>query len=251
MANVELGRDPRFETLCRALHTASPIERERMTDYIASRFAESRRVAQPLPPLGADVLTFARTQQLFAELVRLQTEGHVQQFLVAALLTVHRTRYGFTVRTHHPHAADKFDQVAGDIEEFRDETTLIRAYEVTVRPDWKNRVSNFRDKMVAHGLSKYVIIAQGVNADDELAEPARLITFLEPYGKDIAVVDIRDFTTVMAAELSAREIREAVNLTFGMLCDLSLSGRADFQDRFRSIVDQWLDEPLPSGPNGT
>ena len=145
------------------------------------------------------------------------------------------------IRTHHPHASDKFDETAGDIEEFH-EGRLVRAYEVTVRADWKNRLSAFRGKMDRYSLTKYVIIAGGVNTDEELAEPARLITFLKPTGRDIAVVDIHDVSMVMAAELTAVELREVVNLSFDFLCQKSLCGRADFQDAYRDVVDRWLDQ---------
>ena len=145
------------------------------------------------------------------------------------------------VRTHHPHAADKYDETAGDIEEFH-EGRLIRAYEVTVRPDWKNRLSAFRAKMDKYGLAKYIILAGGVNSDDELAEPARLITFLKPMGRDIAVVDIHDLAMVMAAELTSWELREVVNLAFDYLCQRELCGRAEFQEAYRAVVDKWLDQ---------
>ena len=53
--------------------------------------------------------------------------------------------------------------------------------------------------MDENNLSKYVIFASDVNKDDDLAEPARLIVFLEPYGRDIAVVDLMDFFNVMGS----------------------------------------------------
>ena len=63
----------------------------------------------------------------------------------------------------------------------------MRAYEVTVRPDWKNRVGDFRKKMDTANLRKYTIIASGVNCDHDLAEPADMIRFLAPYGRDIVM----------------------------------------------------------------
>lgn len=241
VANVRLSNDPRFSTFCAVLAKAKPAERALIADYMAAKFAESRREVKPLPSVGDDVLTFARAKQLFQGLLSLPTEGHVQQFVIAAMLAIHRRRYGAEVRTHHPHASDKFDETAGDIEEFHD-GRLIRAYEVTVRPDWKNRLSAFRGKMDKYGLAKYVIIAGGVNADDELAEPARLITFLKPTGRDIAVVDIHDVAMVMGAELSASELREVVNLAYDLLGRKELSGRAEFQEGYRAVVDKWLDQ---------
>ncbi len=242
VANVQLSNDPRFAGFCSILAKANAEERVHISDYFAAKFAESRREVKPLPPVADNVLTFARAKQLFAALLSLSSEGHVQQFLIAAMLTSHRKRYAIEVRTHRPHAADKYDGTAGDIEEFH-EGRLIRAYEVTVRPDWKNRLSAFQAKMDSHRLEKYVIIASGVNTDDELAEPARLLTFLKPTGRDIAVVDIRDVSLVMAAEFSASELREVVNLAYDFLCQRALCGRADFQDAYRNVVDKWLDDP--------
>jgi hypothetical protein len=239
--HVRLQADPRFGSFCGALKKAGLAERALMAGYMAARFAESRRKTRPLPPVGDDVLTFARAKELFSRLLELKTEGHVQQFLVAAMLAVQRRRYGFEIRTHHPHAADKYDEVAGDIEEFR-AGTLIGAYEVTVRPDWKNRLSGFKAKMDRFRLPKYVVIAGNVNSDDELAVPARLIAWLEPLGRDIAVVDIQDLVTVMSAELSAVELRAVVNLAYEFLSRRDLCGRPAFLQAYRDTVDAWLDE---------
>ncbi len=244
VVNVRLSNDPRFSVFCEVLKKATQDQRKRIADYLAAKFAESRREVMPLPPVGDDVLTFARAKELFERLLALSTEGHVQQFLVAAMLTIHRGRYGLEIKTHHPHASDKsdkYDETAGDIEEFHN-GSLLRAYEVTVRPDWKNRVSNFRAKMDKHSLPKYVIIAQNVNSDEELAVPAKLITFLKPIHRDIAVVDIHDVAMVMAAELTALELRRVVNVGYDLLCQRNTCGRADFQDAYRRVVDTWLDE---------
>ncbi len=242
VANVQLQNDPKFAAFCAVLAEANPKERSRMADYFAAKFAESRKEINPLPPVSNSVLTFPRAKQLFTELLALSTEGHVQQFVIAAMLAVHRRRYAIEVRTHHPHAADKFDKTAGDIEEFV-EGRLLRAYEVTVRPDWKNRISAFQAKMDMYGLTKYVIIASGVNSDEDIAEPDRLLTFLKPVGRDIAVVDIQDVSVVMAAELTAMELREVVNRAFDFLCRKDLCGRVEFQELYRVTVDKWLDHP--------
>ncbi len=215
-------------------------ERVLAAEYMAARFAESRQVIAPLPPVGNDVLTYARARLLFYSLIAIPSEGNIQQFLVAALLQVHRARYGYEIRTHHVHASDKFDTTAGDIEELHD-GNLLRAYEVTVRPDWKNRVGDFRAKMDQAGLKKYTIIASNVGTDEDLAEPASLIRFLHPYGRDIAVVDIYDFVNVFAMELSAEELRRAVNQTYSYLTTPSLCGRADIVGRFAKAVAGWLD----------
>ncbi|MCP4248950.1 MAG: hypothetical protein GY778_18055 [bacterium] len=244
VASVRMSNDQKFAAFAAALGDAGASNREMMADYRCARFADSRREMMPLPPVGDDVLTFAKAKQLFTRLLGLPTEGHAQQFLIAAMLSVHRRRYGIEIKTHHPHASDKYDETAGDIEEIHDDR-VVRAYEVTVRADWKSRLSVFRAKMDKWGLPKYVIIAGGVNADDELAEPASLIRFLNPMGRDIAVLDIHDVAIVMAAELSAAELRAVVNLGYDYLGQPRLCGRRGFQDAYRAIVDVWLDERTP------
>lgn len=116
------------------------------------------------------------------------------------------------VSTPNVHASDRFDTTAGDIEELLN-GDLVRAYEVTVRTDWKNRVGDFRKKMDGANLAKYTIIASNVNRDDDLAEPADMIRFLAPYGRDMAVVDIFDFVNVFAMKLNSDELRRAVTQT--------------------------------------
>lgn len=241
VTNSRLQNDVRFDRFSKALAGMSADDRPLAADYMAARFADSRKVIAPLPPVADDVLTYARARQLFYSLVAIPSEGNIQQFLVAALLYVHRQRYGYDIRTHHVHASDRFDTTAGDIEELLN-GDLVRAYEVTVRPDWKNRVGDFRKKMDTAKLRKYTIIASDVNCDDDLAEPADMIRFLAPYERDIAVVDINDFVNVFAMELSADELRRAVTQMYSYLTTPSLCGRADIIERFCGAVAGWLDE---------
>lgn len=165
--------DPRFRAFLAAVEDASPEEQRKIADYIASRFAESRSVPSTLPPVGDDVLTFVRAKALFYNLLDMRSEGHIQQFLIAALLYVFRRKQSIEVSTHHPHAADKFARAAGDIEE-RQEGRLLRAYEVTVRDDWQRRISGFQQKMDEFDLSKYIIVADNINTDDAWSAPARM-----------------------------------------------------------------------------
>ena len=241
VTNSRLQNDVRFDAFSRALAGLDAEHRKLCADYMAARFAESRKVIAPLPPVADDVLTYARARKLFYSMIAIPSEGNVQQFLIAALLFVHRQRYGYDVRTHHVHASDRFDTTAGDIEEVFN-GDVVRAYEVTVRPDWKNRVGDFRKKMDGANLRKYTIIASNVNRDDDLAEPADMIRFLAPYGRDIAVVDIHDFANVFAMELTADELRQAVTQTYSYLTTPSLCGRADIVDKFNEAVEGWLDE---------
>ncbi len=140
----------------------------------------------------------------------------------------------------HPHAADQSDAAAGDIEE-RQEGRLIRAYEVTVRPDWQNRLSGFKGKMDAFALGKYIIIAAGVNEQELWAAPAKMVLAVEPYGRDIAIVDIRDVVNFLAAELTPKELRDAVNKAFEFLSSHKLCGRDDFKQTYANVVSDWLD----------
>jgi hypothetical protein len=156
--------DPRFQGFLSVVARANADEQRKIADYLAQRFAESRRIATPLPPVPDDLLTFARAKLLFYRLLETHSEGHIQQFLIAALLREFRRKQSIEVTTHHPHAADEFDRTAGDIEE-RQDGRLFRAYEVTVRSDWQTRISGFKQKMDKFGLSKYVIIASPINAD--------------------------------------------------------------------------------------
>lgn len=237
--NFDLSTDNRF-VLLQKVKGASPEEMRALADYLASRFAQSQVIAKPLPPVGRDVLTFARAKLLLHRLIGTPSEGHIQQFLIASLLFVHRQRYGYDIATHHPHAADKFDRTAGDIEELF-EGKLHRAYEVTVRDDWQNRINDFKGKMDAFGLTKYVIIASGINNSSDWSEPANALTRLEPYGRDIAVVDILDFVNVFASELTAKELRDALNKAFEFISNHKLCGREDVKTAFRTVVEEWLD----------
>ncbi len=241
VTNSRLQNDVRFDSFARALAAMDAPQRTLCADYMAARFADSRKVLAPLPPVGDDILTYARARHLFYTLLAIPSEGNIQQFLIAALLYVHRQRYGYEVRTHHVHASDRYDTTAGDIEETLN-GDLVRAYEVTVRPDWKNRVGDFRKKMDGASLRKYTIIASNVNSDDDLAEPADMIRFLTPFGRDIAVVDIHDFVNVFAMELTADELRRSITQTYSYLTTPSLCGRADIVQRFSTAVEGWLDE---------
>jgi hypothetical protein len=236
---VRLKNDPRFKSFLGAVKGASEKELARIADYFAERFAASKRETIPLPPVGAEVLTFARAKYLFHELLKTQSEGFIQQFLIAGLLHEYRKRHMVEVRTRHPHAADRSDDAAGDIEEFHD-GRLIQAYDVTVRPDWQSRLTNYRSKMDRFGLSRYVIIASGVNEDSNWSQPAKMVLALEPVGRDIAVVDISDVANVLAVELAPLELRAAINKAFEYLSSRKL-GRDDYKELFANVVSDWLD----------
>jgi hypothetical protein len=185
-------------------------------------------------------LSYARSLRLCEQLLSIPSEGHIQQFLVAAFLEVHRRRFGHQITTHHPHASDKFDGTTGDIEEFRD-YQLVAAYEVTVRNDWKNRLADFGKKVTDGKLPKYVIFAAGVRLDSDLHPASKLVEFVERLPFDLAVVDLSDFFSVFCAELYRDEIALSFNRAYELLSDPRLSGRDDFLKKFRVVTDRWLE----------
>lgn len=235
-----LSQDARFSTYLSGLRSLNAEEKKRLLHHVAWRIATSRVVPQALPPLPGSYLSYARSLSLCESLLAVPSEGHIQQFLVAAFLETHRKRFGHRVETHHPHASDKFDGTKGDIEEFRD-YELVAAYEVTVRSDWKNRLSDFAKKVRDAKLPKYVIFAAGVRGDSELSPATQLIDFVQDLPFDLAVVDIRDFFSVFCAELQKEEIGAALNRAYELLSDPRLSGREDILVKYRDVTSAWLE----------
>ncbi|WP_283189858.1 hypothetical protein [Pseudomonas sp. PMCC200344] len=240
--SFDLSTDPRFSAYLAALAALSTAEREILLNHAIWQMCSSRVVPQALPPLPATYLSYARCLDLCEKILAIQSEGHVQQFLVAAFLEIHRKRYGHSTVTHHPHASDTFDGTTGDIEEFRD-GVLVAAYEVTVRDDWKNRLADFGKKAKKGNLSKYILIASNVRSDKNLHPAHSLMNFVGHLHFDLAVIDITDFFTVFCAELRRDELAEAFNRTYEFLSDRKLCGRADIQESFKNVTDQWLQVP--------
>lgn len=247
--NVDLSKDPRFSRFLTSIKELSESERKVLFDYAIYKAFESRAVPKPLPPLPPDWLSYARALQLCEALLAIPSEGHIQQLLVAGFLSVHRRRFGHSIETHHPHASDTFDGTAGDIEEFR-ESNLVAAYEVTVRDDWKNRLPDLQKKAAEAGLQKYVVIASGVSNDKSLSSASALLLFLEGMVLDLAVVDIKDFFKVFCAELSPKEMREAINSTYEYLLNPKLSGRNEFIEAFTGASQKWINAQQGGGGNG-
>lgn len=234
-----LSTDPRFSGYIAALKALSAPDREIFLHHCLWVLFTSRVVPQALPPLPAAYLSYARCLDLCEKILKIPSEGHIQQFLVAAFLEVHRRRYGHEIVTHHPHAADKFDDTTGDIEEFRD-GHLVAAYEVTVRDDWKNRLADFGKKAQKGGLRKYVIFASNVRSDANLRPALSLMDFVAGLHYDLAVVDVSEFFSVFCAELRRDELSLAFNRTYEFLVDKKLCGRADFQKAYKDITNEWL-----------
>lgn len=238
--NVDLRNDPRFRDFVNAIAKLSRAEKATLLRYAAWRMFESRHVPKPLPPLPANYLTYARTLALCERLLAEPSEGHIQQFLVSAFLAIHRRRYGNDIVTHHPHASDTFDNTTGDIEEFRS-GDLVAAYEVTVRDDWKNRLPDFQKKVTKGKLKKYVIIAANVRSSPQLHPASALVAFVADTPYDLAIVDIKDFFTVFCAELTAKELVEALNQAYEYLLAPKLCGRQEFIAAYTRITQEWID----------
>jgi len=237
--NFDLSKDPRFSEFIAWIRHKNLEERKQLLDDLCLFIAQTRSVPPALPELPANYLTYAKAVALFMELSAIPSEGHVQQFLVAAILFHHRQKIGAEIITHHPHAADKFDNTCGDIEEFLD-GRLTHAYEVTVRDDWKNRIPDLRDKMMRGHLDKYTLIASGIRNDPELSTPQHLLDFIAKANFDLAIVDLTDFIRVFCAELTAQEISAVLKTGYEFLMDLKLSGRSEFMAAYKAVVDRWI-----------
>lgn len=236
-----LSTDPRFSSFIGSLKALSRKERLLLFEHVAWILFDSRKVPSAIPRLPNQYLTYARATLLCSQLLALNTQGHVQQLLVAAFLFVHRARAGIKVRTHHPHASDTFDGTIGDIEEFLDDT-LLMAYEVTVRCDWKNRLPDLRLKAEKGGLAKYVLIAKGVAVDKELHPAEALVKFANQLSFDLAVVDIDEFFRVFCAELNKDELVTAFNKAYELLCEPALSGKHEYIEAYRDKVAAWIEQ---------
>jgi len=238
--SFQLSSDSRFSAFISKIKALSIEERQSIVRHIAWRLHESRVIPKALPKLPSSYLSYARSLVLCETLLAVPSEGHIQQFLVAAFLEIHRRRLGNRVVTHHPHASDKFDRTTGDIVEFRNDE-LVAAYEVTVLDDWKNRLADFGSKVADARLPKYIIFASNVRSDPELFPAVNLVTFVERLHFDLAIVDLSDFFSVFCAELQREEIEQVINRAFELLSDPRLCGRADLITKFRDVTDQWLE----------
>lgn len=235
-----LSSDPRFAPYLSALQRLDREQKTRLLGHAVWRLHSSIVLPQALPPLPENYLSYAKSLHLCEQLLGIHSEGHIQQFLVAAFLEIHRNRIGNRITTHHPHAADTFDRTLGDIEEFRD-GEIVAAYEVTVRDDWKNRLADFGHKAEAGNLPKYIIFASNVRSDAELHPAQRLLDFVGHLTFDLAVVDLSDFFAVFCAELTRAEIGQAFNRAYQLLSEPRLSGREGFLQLFRGVTNTWLD----------
>lgn len=237
--NFNLFNDKRFEIL-KVFSKLSHKEREILLTYIIWHFYDSIKKPKAIPRLHDSYLTYGRCVNLFDKIVRKRSEGYFPQFLVSAMLKIQR-RGTTTIRTHHPHAADKYDSAVGDIEEYYN-GKLIAAYEVTVRPDWRNRIEGFRDKMYHNNLNKYVIIAGDIASNDSTNTVDSLLNFTERLGFDLAIVDLYEFIRVFVGDKTADQLIDVINTVYEYLLDDNLCGRIKLIDDYRKMIDKFIQE---------
>jgi hypothetical protein len=206
--------------------------------YIAWRFKKSHTPPVRIEPLGSDELTFTRAYAKAHKLIFTESGGHFPQFLVAALLRALHEQWGTQLRvvTHHPHASDTSDRTAGDLELFDERGEIVDAFEVTIRPDWKNRRPDLLKKMAAFGLSRYHVICF-FEGDVQLSNPESLDAYMSELGQDISVVDIRAFTASTLMSLTRQNRVRVFELLEGYIRDRQLSGVPEYVAKLKQIVE--------------
>ncbi|MBY0294307.1 hypothetical protein K2Q08_03175 [Patescibacteria group bacterium] len=208
--------------------------------YVAWRFKSSYRPQPEMVKLTSSDMTYTRALRKVSQVLLEESGGHFQQFMVASLLRAFHEQWetGREVTTHHPHAADKSDRVAGDIEEIDETGRVLDAYEVTVRPDWKNRRQDLIKKMQKFSLSRYTVICRINPTDPDLSTPAALHAYMSPLGLDIAVVDIQSFAESCLASLT-RERRAAVfQYMEEYVHDTDLCGVPNLIDKLTKVLQE-------------
>jgi hypothetical protein len=207
-------------------------------DYIAYRFKRSYREPVTIERLPADALTFTRANKKAQRLLSAVTGGHFPQFLVASLLQALHDQWGngFSVITHHPHGSDISDKTAGDVELYDEDDNLVDAYEVTVRPDWKNRRPDLIKKIRKFGLTQYHILCI-TERDPQLTDPELLDTYISQLDQDISVVDIRAFVSVTLMALTRESRVRSFEILEEYVKDPKLCGVPEYVDLLKEILE--------------
>ena len=208
--------------------------------YIAWRFRCSYRQQPEMVKLAPTDLTYTRALNKASQVLLEESGGHFPQFIVASLLRAFHEQWetGRRVTTHHPHAADKSDRFAGDIEEIDETGQVLDAYEVTVRPDWKNRRQDLIKKMRKFSLSRYTVICRINPTDLDLSTPAALHKYMSPLGLDIAVVDIQSFTESCLASLTRERRADVFQYMEEYVRDSDLCGVPALIDKVAKILQE-------------
>lgn len=205
--------------------------------YVAQRFKDSYAAPAEVAKLSPEELVYTKALAIAHQLIYEESRGHFPQFLVAGLLRAFHEQFGTasTIRTAHPNASDTSGRVAGDVEVVGANGEIQEGYEVTVRPDWRNRRADLTKKMHAFGLSRYTVICL---LDSDIADPESLHDYMAELGEDIAVVDIREFVATMLQLLDRQHRRLAFRYLEEYVRDRDLCGIPDLIERLNQILEE-------------
>ena len=207
--------------------------------YVAQRFKESYHAPVQISSPGPDELVYTAALDIANRLIAANSGGHLPQFLVAGILKAFHRQFNtaFDVRTYHPNASDQSGHAAGDIEVVNAAGEVVAGFEVTVRPDWKNRRPDLVKKMRAFGLRSYNVVCLIAAEDPDLGDPARLHRYVKELGQDIAVADIRAFVAIMLQSLDREHRKIAFGYVEEYVRDPRLCGIPGIVEEFKSIME--------------
>lgn len=192
--------------------------------YLAYRFKKSYKKLEIHLEENSSGFVFCNMMKLIDDLLRVPSNGHFPQFLIASLLEAlyEQLRVDYRVITHHPNASDKSDNCAGDVEVFSD-GNLNEAYEVTVRPDWANRTQDLLKKMAKFQLKQYTVLCVARDNIDLTSTDGQKKLFGK-LGQDIAVVDLHSFCYTLNGMLSLRGRQRCTEILREYLLNKKLCG---------------------------
>lgn len=212
--------------------------------YVAARFKASYRPPVTIKAPASGALVYTRALVIAHRLLHAESGGHFPQFLVAALLrALHESLgTGLRVSTQHPNAADEVSKAAGDVELVATDNKVVDAFEVTVRPDWKNRRQDLLTKMRKAGLSRYNLLCIIDPDDPDIGDVSTRHAYMQELGGyDIAVVDIREFVAVVLQQLPLQGRKAVLTYLEEYIKDPKLSGIPNLIDALKAIIE----EPTP------
>lgn len=206
-------------------------------DYAVWRFQRSYRAAVAPPSLGDITFSFHRCLEICERLLAEVSGGQFAQLLVTALLRAFHEQHGtgLQVTTHHTYASDFYKGSAGDIDVADAAGQILDAFEVTGRPDWKNRMPDFPKKMERHNLSKFTILCPKSD-DPDLNTPEALKAYVSPLGYDVAIVDTESFLETMFALLNHESRVKTFTYFLEYISDPYLCGNPSLIERAGQIL---------------
>ena len=216
-----------------------PKDVEPLLRYVACRFKASYNKPIAIAGPGPRELVFTRAYQIAHRLIFADSGGHFPQFLVASLLASRFDQWDIAlmVSSYHPNASDTFGRAAGDVEVRDQADRVVDAYEVTVRPDWKNRRPDLLKKMAAFGLPRYNLLCLIEPGDVQLGSPDTLHSYMSELRQDIAVLDIRAFAAASIQDLDREHRRRAFELLEKMVRDPKLCGIPKLISDLKAILE--------------